>query len=63
MTEREVDVLRLIARGKTNKEVARELGISPKTVGAHIEHIYTKAEVATRAGVTLFAMEHHLLQP
>jgi HD-GYP domain-containing protein (c-di-GMP phosphodiesterase class II) len=61
LTEREVDVLRLIARGKTNKEVARALGISPKTVGAHVEHIYTKAAVTTRAGATLFAMEQHLI--
>ena len=61
LTEREVDVLRLIARGRTNKEAAATLGISPKTVGHHIEHIYAKAGVATRAGATLFAMEHGLL--
>ena len=45
LTEREVDVLRLIARGQANKQVAVTLGISPKTVGHHIEHIYTKAAV------------------
>ena len=61
LTEREVDVLRLIARGQANKQVAATLGISPKTVGHHIEHIYTKAAVTTRAGATLFAMEHDLL--
>jgi response regulator RpfG family c-di-GMP phosphodiesterase len=61
LTEREVDVLRLIARGRTNKEVAATLGISPKTVGHHIEHTYAKAGVTTRAGATLFAMEHGLL--
>ena len=61
LTEREVDVLRLIARGHANKEVAATLGISPKTVGHHIEHIYAKAGVTTRAGATLFAMEHGLL--
>ena len=60
LTEREVDVLRLIARGLANKEVAARLGISPKTVGHHIEHIYAKAGVTTRAGATLFAMEHGL---
>ncbi len=43
LTEREVDVLRLIARGQANKQVAATLGISPKTVGHHIEHIYAKA--------------------
>jgi HD-GYP domain-containing protein (c-di-GMP phosphodiesterase class II) len=63
LTEREVDVLRLIARGQSNKEVAASLGISPRTVGHHIEHIYAKAAVATRAGATLFAMEHGLLSP
>jgi HD-GYP domain-containing protein (c-di-GMP phosphodiesterase class II) len=63
LTEREVDVLRLIARGGSNKEVAAALGISPKTVGHHVEHIYAKAGVATRAGATLFAMEHGLLSP
>jgi HD-GYP domain-containing protein (c-di-GMP phosphodiesterase class II) len=63
LTEREVDVLHLIARGHANKAVAAILGISPKTVGHHIEHIYTKAGVTTRAGATLFAMEHGLLTP
>ncbi|MDQ4096485.1 MAG: LuxR C-terminal-related transcriptional regulator, partial [Actinomycetota bacterium] len=48
----EVDVLRLIARGLVNKQVAARLGISPKTVGHHIEHIYAKAGVTTRAGAT-----------
>ena len=61
LTEREVDVLRLIARGHPNKAVAATLGISPKTVGHHVEHIYAKAAVTTRAGATLFAMEHGLL--
>ncbi|MGH9269443.1 MAG: HD domain-containing phosphohydrolase [Acidimicrobiales bacterium] len=62
LTEREVDVLRLISRGQSNKAVAATLGISPKTVGHHIEHIYAKAGVTTRAGATLFAMEHGLLK-
>ena len=61
LTEREVEVLRLIARGHANKQVAVSLGISPKTVGRHVEHIYAKAGVTTRAGATLFAMEHGLL--
>ncbi len=63
LTEREVDVLRLIARGHSNKAVAASLGISPKTVGHHVEHLYDKAGVTTRAGATLFAMEHGLLSP
>ena len=61
LTEREVDVLRLIARGHTSRQVAALLGIAPKTVGHHIEHIYLKAGVTTRAGATLFAMESGLL--
>ena len=56
-------MLRLIARGRLNKQVAATLGISAKTVGHHIEHIYAKAGVATRAWATLFAMEHGLLTP
>lgn len=62
LTEREVDVLRLLARGRSNKEAAAALGISPKTVGTHVEHIYAKAGVTTRAGATLFAMEHDLMR-
>ena len=61
LTEREVDVLRLIARGRTNKQAASHLGISPKTVSTHVEHIYAKAGVTTRAAATLFAIEHDLL--
>ncbi len=61
LTDREVEVLRLIARGYANKQVAAKLGIATKTVGHHVEHIYAKAGVTTRAGATLFAMEHGLL--
>jgi HD-GYP domain-containing protein (c-di-GMP phosphodiesterase class II) len=61
LTTREVEVLRLIARGHANKQVATELGIATKTVGHHVEHIYAKAGVTTRAGATLFAMERGLL--
>ena len=63
LTEREVDVLRLLARGRTNKQAAGELGIAAKTVGHHVESIYAKTGVTTRAGATLFAMEHGLLSP
>lgn len=61
LTEREVEVLQTIARGKTNRQVADELYISPKTVGRHIENIYNKIGVSTRAGAAVFAMEHRLL--
>lgn len=61
LTARELQVLGLIARGLTNRQVAHRLGISPKTVGNHVEHIYSKVEVSTRAAATLFAMEHRLV--
>jgi DNA-binding CsgD family transcriptional regulator len=61
LTEREVQVLRLLAAGRTNRGIAAELGISVKTVGAHVEHIYDKAGVGSRAGATLFAAKNDLL--
>jgi HD-GYP domain-containing protein (c-di-GMP phosphodiesterase class II) len=62
LSEREVGVLRLICRGGTKKEVAKLLSISPSTVDHHVRHIYEKAGVQTRAGATLFALEHDLLK-
>lgn len=61
LTDREVQVLRLICQGGTKKQVAGVLSISPRTVDHHVRHIYQKAGVQTRAGATLFALEHHLL--
>jgi HD-GYP domain-containing protein (c-di-GMP phosphodiesterase class II) len=61
LTAREVEVLRLVARGLSNKEVAARLTIAPKTVGNHVEHIYSKIGASTRAGASLFAMQHGIL--
>jgi DNA-binding CsgD family transcriptional regulator len=61
LTDREVEVLRLLTTGLSNKQIARRLTLSPKTVGHHVEHIYAKLEVSTRAGATLFAMEQGLV--
>jgi HD-GYP domain-containing protein (c-di-GMP phosphodiesterase class II)/DNA-binding CsgD family transcriptional regulator len=61
LTDREVEVLTLVARGKTNRAIGEELFISPKTVGRHVENIYAKIGVSTRAGAALYAMEHRLL--
>jgi HD-GYP domain-containing protein (c-di-GMP phosphodiesterase class II) len=61
LTEREIEVLRLIARGHSNRQVAAQLSISPKTAGHHVGHIYTKIGVTTRPAAALFAMEHGLL--
>ena len=61
LTDREVEVLRLIARGRSNRKVAERLFISPKTVGRHVENLYAKIGVSSRAAAALFAMEHRLL--
>ena len=61
LTDREVEVLRLIARGRSNREVAERLFISPKTVGRHVENLYRKIGVSSRAAAAVFAMEHGLL--
>lgn len=62
LSEREVEVLRLIARALTTKQIANALVISPKTADHHIQHIYNKIGVSTRAGATLYAMEHDLIE-
>jgi DNA-binding NarL/FixJ family response regulator len=61
LSEREVEVLRLLARGNSIKQIAETLVLAPKTVDNHIQHIYNKIGVSTRAGATLFAMEQNLL--
>ncbi len=61
LTPREIEVLTLIARGASNKQVARMLGIAAKTAGTHIERIYSKIGASTRSGATLFAMQNGLL--
>jgi HD-GYP domain-containing protein (c-di-GMP phosphodiesterase class II) len=61
LSEREVEVLRLVARGSTNREVARLLSISVKTVNRHVENVYGKVGVTSRAAAALFAVEHELL--
>jgi HD-GYP domain-containing protein (c-di-GMP phosphodiesterase class II) len=61
LTDREAEVLGLIARGLATKEIAAELGIAARTVKHHIEHIYEKTGVSTRAGAALFAARHDLI--
>ena len=63
LTAREIEVLQALARGGSNKEIARGLGLSPKTVDNHTQSIYSKLGVQTRGGATLYALEHGLLQP
>jgi HD-GYP domain-containing protein (c-di-GMP phosphodiesterase class II) len=62
LSDREVEVLRLIAQGRTSKEIAKELVITEKTAGHHVEHIYAKTGVSTRVGAALFAMQHDLAE-
>jgi HD-GYP domain-containing protein (c-di-GMP phosphodiesterase class II) len=61
LTEREVEVLKLLASGLSNREIARRLVISPKTVGTHVEHIYSKIDASSRATASLFAVQQGLL--
>lgn len=61
LTPREVEVLVLVARGASNRQVAQRLGITPRTAGSHIEHIYTKLGISTRAAAALFAVQSHLI--
>ncbi|HEY1330504.1 MAG TPA: HD domain-containing phosphohydrolase [Actinomycetota bacterium] len=63
LTAREIDVLRLLARGLSIKQMARRLVVAPKTVDAHLQHIYGKLGVSTRAAATVFAMQHGLVGP
>ena len=62
LTDREVDVLRMLARGNSNKQTAAALHISDATVHTHLINVYGKIGVKTRAGATLFALEHDLVQ-
>jgi len=61
LTAREVEVLVLVAQGLSNREIAEQLVISPKTAGNHVEHIYTKIGAGNRAAAGLFAVRHGLL--
>ena len=63
LTEREADVLGLLARGLSTKEIAAALGIAPRTVKHHIEHVYEKTGVSSRAAAALFAARHDLVAP
>jgi DNA-binding NarL/FixJ family response regulator len=63
LTDRELDVLRLVARGLTNKEIASSLQISAKTAGHHVQHVLEKLGVSTRAAATMLAMQRGLVVP
>lgn len=63
LSDREVEVLRLVARGLSNREIAERLFISPRTAEHHVQHVYAKIGTSTRASAAMFAMEHDLLHP
>jgi ATP/maltotriose-dependent transcriptional regulator MalT len=61
LTEREAEVLRLVARGLTDAQVAQILVVSPRTVNAHLRSIYSKLNITSRHAATLFALQHQLI--
>jgi putative nucleotidyltransferase with HDIG domain len=61
LSEREIEVLRLVARGLTNRQIAQSLYLSEKTIGHHLEHIFNKIGVSTRGAAVYFALEHGLI--
>ena len=61
LTSREVEVLRLVAQGLTDAQIAEQLVISPRTVNNHLTSIYSKIQVASRAAATRYAIEHKLV--
>jgi DNA-binding NarL/FixJ family response regulator len=61
LTPREVQVLRLVATGRTNRAIAAELFISDRTVARHVSNIFMKLGIPSRAAATAYAYEHHLV--
>jgi DNA-binding NarL/FixJ family response regulator len=61
LTGREVEVLRLLAAGQTNRDIARELVISERTVDRHVSNLFSKLDVQSRSAATAYAYEHDLL--
>ena len=63
LTARQAEVLRLVATGRTNRGIARELSISEKTVARHVSNIFTKLGLSSRAAATAYAFQHGLVRP
>jgi DNA-binding NarL/FixJ family response regulator len=61
LTLREVEVVRLVASGITNREIAKKLNISEKTVARHLNNIFNKLDLSSRAAATAYAYQHGLL--
>jgi DNA-binding CsgD family transcriptional regulator/tetratricopeptide (TPR) repeat protein len=61
LTQRELEVVRLLAQGKTNRVIAQELVVSEKTVASHVSHVFTKLGVTSRSAATAYAYDHDLV--
>ena len=61
LTSREVEILRLVTSGLTNRQLAEELGVSTRTVDAHLRSVYAKLGVKSRSAATRYAIEHQLV--
>lgn len=61
LSKRETEVLKEMAQGKTNKEIAAQLFVSEKTIKTHVSHIFNKLEVSDRTQAAIYAMENHLI--
>jgi DNA-binding NarL/FixJ family response regulator len=61
LTDRQLQVLRLVAQGLSNREIARRLVVSPRTAERHVQDIYARIGVSSRAGAALYGMQHDLL--
>ena len=61
LSAREVEILALLVRDLPNKQIAARLSISPRTVGSHVEHIYTKLGVSSRGAAAMYAMRHGIV--
>ncbi|EGQ1647602.1 response regulator transcription factor [Staphylococcus pseudintermedius] len=61
LSKRETEVLKEMAKGKTNKEIAETLFVSEKTIKTHVSHIFSKLEVTDRTQAAIYAMENHLI--
>ncbi|TMF92936.1 MAG: response regulator transcription factor [Chloroflexi bacterium] len=61
LTNREVEILRRVTSGLTNRQLAEELGISTRTIDAHLRSVYAKLGVKSRSAATRYAIEHHLV--
>ncbi|WP_345417995.1 HD domain-containing phosphohydrolase [Pseudonocardia xishanensis] len=61
LSPREAEVLGLVARGLSNRAIAGRLGLAPRTVGSHVEHVYSKIGVSTRGAAAMYAMRHGLV--